>query len=204
MARTGRPPFRPTDRRVVEELTVHGVGQAVIARLLGVAAMTPRRAFREAFDIGNLRANAAVARVLLLAATDAVAEEDVVDERGQVVGRRITELRPAGVTAAVFWKGQDELARGSRAGRRGGGRAAGAGAPRPRPPRAVGGQAGSAGAASRRPRGATRPARPVVVSDAAPQASSIPASRRAARPFVVSTKRSAAIAAATSRRWRAR
>lgn len=85
MARTGRPPYQPTerDRDTVKVMVAAGIEHANIARCLRIAQMTLRKHFREEIDTSAERANAQVAGVLFKRATN--------------------PSDPSGVTAAIWW-----------------------------------------------------------------------------------------------------
>jgi hypothetical protein len=62
----GRPPHVPTDqtRWQVEMMAGYGVPQMQIARAIGVSDETLRKYYRREFDLGVIKANAAVAETL--------------------------------------------------------------------------------------------------------------------------------------------
>src|SRR5690349_7090011 len=85
MARTGRPPYQPSerDRQTVEIMTAAGIDQPSIGLCLGISHPTLRKHFKRELATAAQRANAKVAASLFQKAT--------------------SPDHPGAVTAAIWW-----------------------------------------------------------------------------------------------------
>lgn len=85
MARTGRPPYEPTerDRQTVEIMVAAGIERPNIALCVGISEPTLRKHFRRELDTASVRANTRVAAALFKKAT--------------------SDDHPGAVTAAIWW-----------------------------------------------------------------------------------------------------
>jgi transposase len=83
-AKTGRPPYKPTDetRKQVEALVGYGITEEQICQMIGISRPTLIKYYREEIDTGTAKANAKVAQSLYKKATGDGANS---------------------VTAAIFW-----------------------------------------------------------------------------------------------------
>jgi transcriptional regulator with XRE-family HTH domain len=83
-AKTGRPPYKPTDetRKQVEALVGYGITEEQICQMIGISRPTLIKYYREEIDTGTAKANAKVAQSLYQKATGDGA---------------------SAVTAAIFW-----------------------------------------------------------------------------------------------------
>jgi hypothetical protein len=92
------------ERALVIALAAQGVDRQTIAHALGISAKTLGLRYAQELRRAALEANARVGKALLDAATAAVSYKPETDARGQPTGRMIVdEVRPAGVTAAIWW-----------------------------------------------------------------------------------------------------
>lgn len=98
---------------MVEAMTVAGIEQVKIARVLGCTEKTMRKHFREELDTAAEKALAQVGQSLFQAAFNAVSYKTIEGPDGRPV-KVVDEIRPAGITAGIWitkargrWKGTD-------------------------------------------------------------------------------------------------